>query len=205
MTRVIIVDDHQSMRESLCDMFAKMEGYTVVADIPSAALAPLFCKKFNADLLLLDICTEGNASGLTAAKEIRESCPDVKIILMTAFNEITYLPRAKEAGAHAFLYKQRSLEFFAKVVEDVMAGEKYFPEPMKVALPSGEIPLTERELEILRLVCKHMTNKEIGAELFISENTVKYHKSKMLAKTGFETTVELAFYMLANGFINPLF
>jgi len=67
----------------------------------------------------------------------------------------------------------------------------------------GEAPLTEREMEVLRLLCKHMTNQEIASELFISEHTVKYHKSNMLAKTGFNKTVDLAFYLISNGLINP--
>ena len=66
-------------------------------------------------------------------------------------------------------------------------------------------PLTDREMEILRLLCRHMTNREIASELFISENTVKYHKANMLAKTGFSTAVDLAFYMISNGWINPLY
>ena len=69
----------------------------------------------------------------------------------------------------------------------------------------GEAPLTDREMEVLRLMCKHMTNKEIARELFISENTVKYHKMNMLGKTGFPKAVDLAFYMISNGWINPLY
>lgn len=60
-------------------------------------------------------------------------------------------------------------------------------------------------MQILRLICKHMTNKEIADELFITEHTVKYHKSNMLAKTGFNRTVDLAFYIISNGLINPLY
>ena len=76
---------------------------------------------------------------------------------------------------------------------------------MAIPVPQGEAPLTQREMEILRLLCRHMTNKQIGEELFISENTVKYHKANMLAKTGFATSVDLAFYMISNGWINPLY
>ena len=72
-------------------------------------------------------------------------------------------------------------------------------------MPVGEAPLSDREMEVLRLMCKHMTNEEIGAELFISENTVKYHKANMLAKTGFTKSMDLVFYMLSNGYINPMY
>ncbi len=205
MTKVLIVDDHESMRETLSNTLSQLEGFEVVGELASAGYAALYCEKLRPDLILMDVCTEGNASGLAATKEIRERFPDIKIVVMTAFDEISYVPRAKEAGAHAFVYKSRSLAFFAEVAQSVMNGESYFPEPRTIALPSGEAPLTEREMEILRLLCKHMTNKEIGAELYISENTVKYHKANMLAKTGFDNAVDLAFHMITNGWINPLY
>ena len=86
-----------------------------------------------------------------------------------------------------------------------MRGETYFPEAKTIPMLVGEAPLTEREMEVLRLMCKHLTSREIAEELFISENTVKYHKSNMLAKTGFSKAVDLAFYMISNGWINPLY
>ena len=124
---------------------------------------------------------------------------------MTAFDEITYIPRAKAAGANGFIYKSRSLSDFLEVARAILAGESRFPEPKTIPLPQGEAPLTDREMEVLRLMCKHMSTKEIAQELFISENTVKYHKVNMLGKTGFSKAVDLAFYMIANGWINPLY
>ena len=205
MTSVLIVDDHESMRDSLITAFEKSGEFTISGSIPSAAFALAYCQKLKPKLVMMDVCTENGASGLDATLAIREHCPDVKIIVMTAFDEISYIPRAKTAGAHAFVYKSKSLDFFMEVVRNVLNDETYFPEPKTITMPEGEAPLTERELEILRLLCRHMTNKEIGDELFISENTVKYHKANMLAKTGFAKTVDLAFYMLSNGWINPLY
>ena len=153
----------------------------------------------------MDVCTEDGASGLDATKIIREKHPEIKIIVMSGFDEITYAPRAKEAGAHAFIYKSKSLDYFVEVAKEVIKGEKYFPKTKTIITSMGEAPLTERELEVLRLMCKHMTNKEIAEELFISEHTVKYHKSNMLAKTGFTKTIDLAFHMISNGLINPLY
>jgi len=205
MPRVLIVDDHESMRESLTTVFSGLEDFTVAGGIASAAFALDYCKKLRPDLVVMDICTEGGASGLAAAKELREKLPEIKIIIMTAFDEISYMPRAKEAGADAFVYKSRSLEYFAEVAKGVLRGESFFPEPRKIPMPMGEAPLTEREMEVLRLLCRHMTNKEIAEKLYISENTVKYHKANMLAKTGFAKAVDLAFYMISNGWINPLY
>ena len=192
MAKVLIVEDHASMRESLTTALTAAGDFSVVGEVPNADYALDFCRHLHPDLVLMDVCTEGGASGF-------------KIIVMTAFDEITYIPRAKAAGANGFIYKSRSLNDFLEVARAVMAGGSSFPEPKTIPLPQGEAPLTDREMEVLRLMCKHMTTKEIAQELFISENTVKYHKMNMLGKTGFSKAVDLAFYMISNGWINPLY
>jgi len=205
MHKVLIVDDHESMSDSLSHALTNTDLFTVVGSLKSAEHAELYCMKLRPDLVLMDVCTEGGASGIEATKTIRGKYPDIKVIVMSGFDEITYGPRAKEAGAQAFVFKSKSLDYFVQVAEGVMAGERFFPEPKTIPTVMGEAPLTEREMEVLRLVCKHMTNKEIADELFITEHTVKYHKSNMLAKTGFKKAVDLAFYMISNGLINPLY
>ena len=205
MTRVLIVEDHASMRDSLKAALTKEGGYSVVGELPSADFAEIYCERMRPELILMDVCTEGGASGLVATQKIHQRWPDTKIIVMTGFDEVSYLPRAKAAGASGFIYKSRSLSFFMEVVRKVMAGGTCFPEPKKIPMPKGEAPLTDREMEVLRLICRHMTSKEIAEELFISVDTVKYHKSNMLQKTGFSKAVDLAFYMITNGWINPRF
>ena len=205
MVKVLIVEDHESMCESLSSALTADGEFQVVGTIPSADFALLYCQRLHPDLVLMDVCTEGGASGLTAARTLREQYPELRIIVMTGFDEISYVPRAKAAGANGFVYKSRSLSFFLEVAHTVMDGGSYFPEPRSIPMPEGEAPLSDREMEILRLVCRHMTSKEIAEELYISENTVKYHKANMLAKTGFSKTLDLAFYMISNGWINPLY
>ncbi len=203
MFKALIVDDHQSMCDSISLVLESTGAFSVVGRLPRADHAELYCQRLKPDLVFMDVCTEEGSSGLLAAKTICERFPQIKVIVMSGFDEITYAPRAKEAGAHAFVFKSRSLEYFSEVASGVMRGEFFFPEPKAIPMPIGEAPLTEREMEVLRLMCKHMTSKEIADELYISENTVKYHKSNMLAKTGFTKAVDLAFYMITNGWINP--
>ena len=205
MIKVLIVEDHESMCDALKKTFDDTNEFTVVGEVPNANLALLYCQKLTPDLVLVDVCTEGNASGIEATKDIKKSCPDIKVIIMTAFDEISYLPRAKSAGADGFIYKSKSLNYFLKTSKEVISGKNVFPEEKKIPVSMGEVPLTDREMQVLRLVCKHMSNKEIADELFISESTVKYHKANMLAKTGFAKSIDLAFYMITNGWINPLY
>lgn len=205
MKKVLIVDDHESMKDSLELALVQSQKFEVVGRLKNADYALLYCRNLKPDLVLMDVCTEKGSSGLEATKAILDEFPNIKIIVMSGFAEITYAPRAKEAGASAFVFKSRSLDYFVDVAVGVMANKTYFPESKVVATQQGEAPLTDREMDVLRLLCRHMTNKEIAEELFISEHTVKYHKSNMLAKTGFKKSVDLAFYMISNGFINPLY
>jgi DNA-binding NarL/FixJ family response regulator len=205
MYRALIVDDHESLCDSLARALAATGEFEVAGKLSSAAAASAYCERLRPDLVLMDVCTEGGVSGLDAAREIRERFPEIKVVVMSGFDEITYAPRAREAGAHAFVLKSRSLDFFLEAARGVMRGETYYPEARTIPLPQGEAPLTRREQEVLRLVCKNLTNEEIAEELFISVSTVKYHKANMLAKMGFTKTIDLAFYMISNGWINPMY
>ena len=205
MTSILIVEDHETMREAITAAFTATGRYQILGGTPTAGAAELFCEKLRPDLVLMDICTEGGASGLTAARQIKEHFPQIKVIIMTAFDDLSYIPRAKEAGADGFVYKSRSFQVFIDTTDQVMAGKAVFPEPKTIPLANGEAPLTDREMEVLRLMCKNKSNREIADELFISESTVRFHKASMLAKTGFTRSLDLAFYMVSNGWINPLY
>lgn len=205
MTSILIVEDHESMRNAIASAFSETGRYCVVGEVGNADLAELYCERMHPDLIFMDVCTEGNASGLSAADAVKKRFPEIKIIVMTAFDEISYIPRAKAAGADGFVYKTKSLSFFIEVADKIMAGETCFPEIKTIPVPKGETPLSGQELAVLRLMCKHMTAKEIAEELYIAESTVKYHKRNMLEKTGFANSLDLAFYMISNGWINPLY
>ena len=206
MYKVLVVDDHESVCDSLETALAGTGEFVVVGRTPSALHTEIFCEKLCPDLVFIDICTKGKASGLEAIKILRKKFPDIKIIAMSGYDEISYAPRSEEAGAHAFISKDNSLNYFREVAAGVMQGETFFPEAKTTFnLPRGEIALTPREMEILRLMCKPLTNKEIGIELGINEGTVKFHKVNILAKTGFNNSMDLAFYAINHGLINPLF
>ncbi len=198
-----IVDDHASIRDSYKQAFESDGRFKVIGSLSSASLADIWCQKNKPDLLLLDICTEGEESGLDAAKMIKRNCPKTKVIIMTGFDEVSYVPRAKSAGADAFVYKSKSFEYLKKVIDAVLEGERVFPEPIEIVTPSGDAPLTDREMIILRLLCKNYSREEIAEELYISEYTVKRHLSNMLKKTGFHSVMSLVVHMISNGWINP--
>ena len=205
MITVLIVEDHESMKDAIASALSATGRYQIIGALSSAGLAELFCERYSPDLVLMDICTEDDSSGITATEKLKKRFPKIKVIVMTGFDELSYVPRARQSGADGFLYKSKSLNFFIEITDKIMNGETYFPEPKVLSVPNGKAPLTEREMEVLRLICKAMTNAEIADELCISESTVKFHKSNMLEKTGFKTAMDLAFYMVSKGWINPLY
>jgi len=201
--KVMIVDDHESVRNLFEYEFCPENGFRVVASLASADNAELACYSKCPELILMDVCTEYGASGLEAAERILKEFPDVKIIMTSGFDEFSYSVRAKELGAHAFIYKIESSEYYREVAKQVLEGEYVFPEPKKIPLPQGEAPFTNREMEILRLKCQCLKNAEISSRLFISELTVNRHIQNMLHKSGYSSIAELMIYVVSNGWINP--
>ena len=200
---VLIVDDHASMRNLFEKEFIPENGFTVVESIANAADAVAFCAMTRPDLVIMDVCTENGASGLDAAKKILKRFPEIKVIVTSGFDEVTYMPRAKELGAHAFVYKIKGAEYYLEVARRVLNGEVVFPEPKTIPLPRGETPFTDREMEVLRLLCNYMTHQEIADELLISKKTVDKHIENMREKVGVKTAMDLVIYVLSNGWINP--
>ncbi len=200
---MVIVDDHEVVRDSFRGHFGGRPGFEVVADLANADDVDLVCRRLRPDLVLLDVCTEANASGLAAARRLREWSATLKLVVMSGFDEITYAARARQAGANAFVSKTRGLEDFAAVIDEVLAGEDVFDEPDPATLPDCIGVLTPRERQILRLLCAHSSRKDIAHELRCSEMTVKRHVSNMLTKTVFTDSVELAFHVISNGWVNP--
>jgi len=201
--KVIIVEDHRVLREAFCAAFNADNGFVVVGDTENAALLDSLCLIHQPDLVLMDVCTDSGESGLDALARLRPLYPDLKIILMSGFDELSYSPRAKQMGANAFIFKDRGIDFFLETSQRVMRGDTYFPEERQIPLPNGESPFTEREAEILRHLCEYKTREEIADELFISKRTVDRHVENMLAKSGFSSTIELIIYVVSNGWINP--
>ena len=203
LIKVIIVDDHESLRNLFEMEFIPENGFEVVASIGSANDAVAFCTITHPDLVIMDVCTENGVSGLDAAVKILTRFPDVKVIVTSGFDEITYCPRAREIGAHAFVYKTKGIAYYREVAKRILNGEYVFPEPKKIPLPQGETPFTDREMEVLRLLCKHMSTQEIADTLMISPKTVHRHMENMEHKAGFKSSMELVIYILSNGWINP--
>ena len=155
-------------------------------------------------------------SGLEAAKEIRNACPEVKILMLSMHTEEAYIRRSIENGANGYLVKDTDSEHFLVAIRTIFSGQKYFGETStKVLLdsiinqiqqgnytssPIKGYNLSKRELEVLELVNKGMSSSEIGEKLFVSKRTVENHRAHIMQKLGVHSVFELINKANAEGF-----
>ena len=202
MTRVLIVEDNELVLEMLEEAVSGSERYTVIGTTKNADVAPALCSMGNVDLVLLDVLTEFEASGLDAAEQIKSSHPEIKIIIITSFPEASWLERAREAGVESFWYKRASKELLA-IMDRTMEGESVYPDtaPTVKIGNAYSYDFSRREIDVLREVTTGALNKEIADKLGISEDTVAAHIKRIFKKTGFQNRTEIAIAARKTGFV----
>lgn len=202
MVKILIVEDQTLLHKSLEHFINAQEDMKVIGGTDDAALAPELCRKLKPDLVLMDVVTKNRNSGIKYTALIQDEFSDIKVIIMTALPEITFVEEAKKAGAHSFINKEMSDEHLLDVIRSTMRGYSTY------SVPQDRLPfkaqLSEKEIDILRLVCKGKSRKEISDELNISEATTKHYITSILDKTGFDSISKLAIYAVDEGFIKVL-
>ncbi|MBO5934124.1 MAG: response regulator transcription factor [Clostridia bacterium] len=194
MKRIMIVED-DPMASQLLEIYIKEhKEYELVCNIESASMAEVYCLSQNIDLILMDVCTAMNASGLDAAEKIKKNFPHIKIVIITSQPECSFIDRARQVGVDSFWYKSSKAEEIITVIEKTFAGENIYPDttPTLVFGDALSVDLSDRELEVLRELVAGETDADIAEHLFMSVRTVKSHITNMKNKTGFKNRTELA-------------
>lgn len=201
MIRIVLVEDQAMLRESLAIAIDAQEDMETICSLASATEALDAAREQSPDLMLMDVCTEDDASGIAAAAQIKRELPDIRVVVMTGIPEITFIEQARAAGADSFVYKNVSTAELLSIIRSTMEGYSTFP-----AAQLGDETLEaldEEEIQILRLVCENKSRREIANELFLSEGTVKRRISTILAKTGYDSIMKLAVHAVSDGYIVP--
>ena len=192
--KVVLVEDQYVARQ-LFELYLKdSEKYEIVRTLESASGIVEILRNVPVDLILMDILLDDHSNGMEGAARIKKERPGIKIIAMTSMAEKSWLSRARGTGIESFWYKESSRETILDVMDRTMNGESIYPDhPPRIQLgQSDNLEFTERELEVLRVMTRGMSNSGIAKKLGISENTVKVHIQHMLDKTGYENRTELA-------------
>ena len=204
MYNIIVIDDHKMLKEMISETL-NAKGFNVVASSGNAKDSVSLCKKFKPDLILMDICTENNSSGLAYSKIIKDNFPSVKIILMTGVPDLTFIDKAKANNVDSFIYKNISSDSLITTIQNTIDGYSLYPSSNS---PKSNIPdvlknLTDTELGVLTEYCKTLDRNEVVKKLGISVRTLKSHISSIYEKTGYNNLAKLAIYCVSNGLIVP--
>ena len=211
--RVLIADDQPLARAGFKAVLEATGGVQVVAEAQDGDQAVELARRHDPDVVLMDIRMPGT-DGIEATRRM----PNQKVLILTTFGLDDYIIEALRAGASGFLLKDAPVEELVRAVRTVAAGDAQLSPavtkrlleqvgrrlPAAVPRDSGALAdLTERELEVLRLLAAGMSNAEIAAALVVSEPTVKSHVSNVLQKLGLRDRVQAVIYAYENGLVAP--
>jgi DNA-binding NarL/FixJ family response regulator len=200
---VMVVDDHPLFRQGVVYSLSSQPGLTVVAEAEGGEEALKLARDMLPDVVLLDISMPG-WDGLLTAERISTACPATAIVMLTVSEDKDKLLAAFKAGARGYVVKGISAQELAAVVRAAARGDVYVSRSlaaeMLVSLTHSHAPdplqeLTAREREILQLIGQGLTNREIGARIFLSEKTIKHYVTNVLQKLQVRSRVEAALFV----------
>ena len=209
--RVLIVDDHPVVRHGLRSLLAGHPDIEVVGEAESGFEVLPHLASYATDVILLDIQLKGH-TGIEIARRVRHAYPVVKIIILTTYDDESYLREALEAGVHGYLLKSISHESLPDSIRAVMRGERLLSPSLVSAVVADyeklareqarrEAGLTPEELQILAAIADGASNKDIAERLFWSEATVKRKVQDILDKTGAATRAQAIAEAVRRGWI----
>ncbi len=211
--RVLLVDDHSVVRMGLRSFFDMLDDIEVVGEASDGSEGVAMARRLTPDVVLMDLLMP-NMDGVTAIGRIKAEMPETEIVTMTSFIEEEKVTAALEAGASGYVLKDAEADEVADAIRAAFRGEVHLDPAVARLLaqrmrqkkdPSEELvePLTERERDVLRLLGQGKSNKEIGAELFITERTARTYVSNILGKLGLASRTQAALWAVEHKLAEP--
>jgi DNA-binding NarL/FixJ family response regulator len=211
MIKIIVADDHRVFREGIVSILEHTEDIEVVAQARDGKEVLEQLQRTKPDLILMDI-TMGNAGGIETTQMARQINPEIKVLILSMHSESSYIVKAMEAGASGYLLKDAGSQELVSAIRAVAQGSIYLSSQASATLieqllaknkkPAERkegIPLTRREIEVLKLIVEEYSNAEIAQQLFISIRTVDTHRRNLLEKLGVKNTAGLVKYAIKHG------
>ncbi len=209
IAKVIIVDDHVIFRKGLGAILNEIDFVKVVGEASDGNELLDLLKKQPADVVLMDIKMPG-MDGIEATAKVTARYPGTRVIALTMFEEVSYFNKMIEAGASGFLLKKTTADELERALNQVLMDESYFSEEfmssvsltLKPRTRESSISLTDREKEVLELICKGFSNVEIAGKLGVSTRTVDGFRARLFEKTGAKNAPNLVMFALKNGLVS---
>ena len=201
--RIMLVEDHQVVRQGLVALLSSMDDLEVVGSVGDGLESVELFRKLQPDVTLMDLQMP-KLGGVETIRQIRGEFPQARVIVLTTFDGDEDIYRALQAGARAYLLKGMPLEELLTTIHAVHSGKLHIPSSVAEKLAerlSGQ-ELTARELSVLERIVAGRANKEISADLFISEATVKTHINSLLGKLGVADRTHAATVAIQRGLVS---
>lgn len=201
---VLLADDHAIVRRGFRRLLEDDPAIAVVGEASDGEEAITLTGELRPRVVVMDAAMPGT-NGLAATQAISTRWPDVSVLMLSMHSEQTLVRQALAAGAKGYVLKNAMDLDLAAAVRRVAAGETVVDPAVQTAPSPGEKNrLTPREMEVLQLICKGLSNKEIAAQLQVSANTIAVHRASIMNTCGVHKTAELVMYALHHGLISPL-
>ncbi|MCI9845821.1 response regulator [Flavobacterium pectinovorum] len=196
--KLIIADDHELFRNGLAELLRKHNDIKIVKSVGDGIqFMELMNTRFEADIVLLDI-TMPNMDGFQVLKELNSTASDIKPIVISMHNDGNYIAKCAKMGAYGYLLKNTDESELILAIRSVSSGKKYFSAEISEKMINfmstqsiSEDILSNKETEVLGLISKGLTTKEIAAQLFVSSRTIETHRANILKKLEVKNTAEL--------------
>lgn len=213
--KVLLAEDHKMVREGLRNLLEHEQGIIVAGEATNGHQAVELARKLHPDVIVMDIAMP-KLNGMEATRQIRQTDPDVKILILSAHSDDAYVEGALAAGASGYLIKQTSVHTLIEAIREVIQqGDAFFSPAVgrrllkrrQESLDKGgcgatDVPsLTSREIEVLQQIAEGDANKQIAAELGISVKTVEKHRDHLMRKLDIHDTAGLTRYAISSGII----
>lgn len=191
--RLMLVDDHQILLDGIKTLLSAEPDLEIVAEAADARMALQLMQHVHLDLLLTDLSLP-DANHTEFLQKIRQQWPDLKVLVLSMHHEAELIRDVLKTGAVGYVLKNNSREELVRAIRHVLRGEHYLSPDVSLKLleirqKSTSGVLTEREIEIVRLIAKEYSNKQIADSLFISERTVESHRKNIFRKAGVHSVV----------------
>lgn len=200
--KIIIADDHTLFRQGLKLILEDINDIDVIADVANGKELIEITRELTPDLIIMDI-NMPQINGIEASRILLQEFPELKILVVSMYGDEQYYNSVIENGVKGFILKDAENTELRAAINTILSGKTYFSQELLLKLirnrkNNNQIPLTQRERQILELICQGLNTTEIAAKLFLSERTVDNHRANLLDKTGCRNSLSLVLYAFRN-------